>query len=175
VANLFPLLIIVEDSNLLDIPCTLQEVWDVLKSFEKDKILGPDGWTIEFFLHLFELVGDELLELVEDSRLRGKVSGSLNSTFLTLIPKENNPTYFGDYRPIALCNLYYKLISKIIANRLNPILSRSLSGEQLLFLKGRHILDAIGTAQESLHSIKADNSKALILKLDLKKSFDCID
>jgi hypothetical protein len=117
----------------------------------------------------------ELLDLVEDSRLRGRVLGSINSTFLTLIPKENNPTSFDDYRSISLCNLCYKLITKIIANRLKPVISRSLSCEQLGFLKGRQILDAIGTAQECLHSIKAKKSKALILKLDLKKAFDCID
>jgi hypothetical protein len=119
-------------------------------------------------------VGPELLELVEDSRLHGKISGALNSTFLTLIPKANHPT-FGDYRPIALCNLCYKLISKIIANRIKPILSRFLSREQLGFLKGRQILDAIGTAQECLHNIHHKKSRALILKLDLKKAFDCID
>jgi hypothetical protein len=175
VARLFPRFVTEEDSTLMDSPCTLQEVWEVLKSFAKDKIPGPDGWTVEFFLHFFDLVGVDLLELVEDTRTRGKVIGSLNSTFLTLIPKVNNPSSFGDYRPISLCNLCYKLISKVIANRIKPILSRTLSGEQLGFLKGRQILDAIGTAQECLHSIKMKNSKALILKLDLKKAFDCID
>lgn len=112
---------------------------------------------------------------MEDSRLKGKVIGTLNSTFLTLIPKAANPTTFVDFRPIALCKLCYKLISKIIANRIKPILSHFLSSEQLGSLKGRQILDAIGTAQECLHSIKSKNSKALILKLDLKKAFDCID
>jgi hypothetical protein len=113
--------------------------------------------------------------LVEDSRLWGKLSGSLNSTYLTLILKENNPLSFGDYRPISLCNLCYKLITTLIANRLKPVLSRSLSSKQLGFLQGRQILDAIGTTQECLHSIKIKKSKALILKLDLKKAFDCID
>jgi hypothetical protein len=109
---------------------------------------------VEFFTQFFDLVGDDLLEVVEDSRKRGEVISSLNSTFLALIPKVNKPSTFGDYRPIALCNLCYKLIAKIIANRLKPILSRTLSGEQLGFLKGRQILDAIGTTHECLHSIK---------------------
>jgi hypothetical protein len=104
-----------------------------LLSFNKDRSPGPDGWTVEFFLQFFDLVGSDLLELVEDSRLRGKITGALNSTFLTLIPKANNPSTFGDYRPIALCNLCYKLITKIIANQIKPILSRALSGEQLIF------------------------------------------
>jgi hypothetical protein len=111
---------------------------------------------------------------VEDSRNKGKVHSSLNSTFLALIPKENKPMTFGDYRPIALCNLCYKLTAKVNANRLKPILSKSLSSEQLNFLKGRHILDAIGTAQECIHSIKHKKIQELILKLDLKKSYDCV-
>jgi hypothetical protein len=126
-------------------------------------------------MNFFDLVGPDLLELVEDSRIRGKVNGAINSTFLTLIPKFDDPSTFGDFRPIALCNLCYKLISKIIANRVKPILSRFLSFEKLGFLKGRQITDAIGKAQECLHSIKSKKSKALILKLDLKKAFDCID
>jgi hypothetical protein len=146
-----------------------------LKVFAKDKSPGPDGWTVKFFIHFFDLVGDDLLEAVEDSRRRGEVIRSLNSTFLALIPKVNKPSSFGDFRPIALCNLCYKLIAKIIANRIKPILSRTLSGEKLGFLKGRQILDAIGTAHECLHNIKLKKLKALILKLDLKKAYDCIN
>jgi hypothetical protein len=112
---------------------------------------------------------------MEDNRLRGKVIGAINSTFLTLIPKANTPSSFGDYRPISLYNLCYKLISKIIATRIKPFLSRILSIEQLGFLKGHQILDAIGTAHKCLHNIKTEKSKALILKFDLKKAFDCID
>ena len=67
------------------------------------------------------------------------------------------------------------MISKVIANKLHHVLSRSLSEEQLGFLKGRQILDAIGTSQECLHNIKEKNPKTLILKLDLKKVYDYIN
>jgi len=62
-------------------------------------------------------------------------------------------------------------MSKIIAIRIKVILSHILSKEQLGFLKGRQILDAIGTAQECLHTIKSKNSKGILLKLDLNKGF----
>jgi hypothetical protein len=117
-------------------PDTLHEVLVALKSFSKDKIPGLDGWTIEFYLHLFDLVGTKLLELVEDSKIHGKVSGELNSTFLNLIQKLNLLINFGDYRPIALCNLCYNLISKIITNIIKPILSRSLVRRIVRFFKG---------------------------------------
>jgi hypothetical protein len=113
--------------------------------------------------------------MVEDTRIKGKIIKSLNSTFLVLIPKENNPVSFNDYRPISLCNLIYKVVSKVISNRLKPFLERSLSAEQLGFLKGRRIQDAIGVAHECIHSIKQKNLKALIMKIDLKKAFDSID
>jgi hypothetical protein len=164
-----------EDVSSLEKPCTKEEILEVLKGFTKDKSLGPDGWTVEFFLHYFELVGQDLLEVVEESRLRGEVIKQINSTFIALIPKVNFPRTFSDFRPIALCNLCYKIISKIIAKRIRPILSRALSEEQLGFLKGRQILDAIGMTQECLHSIKTKKLQAIILKLDLKKAYDCIN
>jgi hypothetical protein len=93
--GLFGCLVNAEDTELLERPCTKQELWEVLKAFSKDKIPGPDGWTVEFYLYFFDLMGDDLLDLVEDSRLRGAVKNSLNATFLTLIPKVNKPSSFG--------------------------------------------------------------------------------
>jgi hypothetical protein len=130
---------------------------------------------VEFFSHFFELISEDLLALVESIRSGGRIAGNLNSTFLALIPKSNKPQTFGDYRPISLCNLVYKLISKVIANRIKPILSRNLSAEQFGFLEGRLIHDAIGTAHECIHSIKQKHLKALILKLDLQKAYDCVN
>lgn len=98
---------------------------------------------------------------------------SLNSTFLILISKVSKPSSFGGFRPITLCNLGYKIIAKLIANKIKPILSWSLSGEQWGFLKVRQILDAVGTAQEYLHNIKVKKLKPIILKLDLQKAYHC--
>jgi hypothetical protein len=78
-----------------------------LKSFSKDKSPGPNGWTVEFYLHFFDLVGPDLLELVEDTRLSGKVTGAINSTFLTLIPKVALPL------PLAIIGLSHSAIFAI--------------------------------------------------------------
>jgi hypothetical protein len=172
--ELFPKMINEEEAGLLYRPVSLEELKLVLSHCKKERSLGPDGWTTEFFLHFFELVGEDLLAMVEESRSLGSIVGGLNSTFLTLIPKANNPTTFEDFHPISLCNLCYKLISKIIANRIKPFLSKSISSKQMGFLKGRRIQDAIGTAHESIHSIKKKKMQALVLKLDLKKAYDCI-
>jgi hypothetical protein len=72
----------------------LEEIKKVLEGFSKDKSLGLDGWTVEFFLNFFELVGEDILEAVEESRRKGSVSGALNSMFITLIPKCDKPADF---------------------------------------------------------------------------------
>jgi hypothetical protein len=138
-----------EEVLALESPCTKEEILTVLKGFKKEKSPGPDGWSVELYIHFFDIMGQDLLDVVEDARTRGVINPQLNNTYLVLIPKSNLPKHFKDYRPISLCNLCYKLISKIIANRIRPILSKALSEEQLGFLKGRQILDAVGVAQDA--------------------------
>ena len=126
-----------EDIDCFLKPISVPEVEAVLRGFKKDRSHGPDGWPVEFFLAFFDLVGEDLVLAVEQAILHGKVTGALNSTFLTLIPKCEKPLTFADFRPISLCNLVYKIISKIAAIRLKPILNRSLSAHQFGFLKDR--------------------------------------
>jgi len=97
------------------------------------------------------------------------VEGSLNSTFITLIPKESAPESLSDFRPISLCNFVYKMISKIITNMLRGKLGEFISQEQFGFLKDRVITDAIGTVQECIHSEKSHKKAGLFLKLGIKK------
>jgi hypothetical protein len=69
----------------------MDEILKVLKGFTKDKIPRPNGWTVEFFLYFFELVGPDLLTMVEDTRIWGEVFRPINSTCLSLIPKKKRP------------------------------------------------------------------------------------
>ena len=91
---------------------------------------------------------------------------------MTLIPKCEKPLTFADFCLISLCNLVYKVISKLAAIRLKPILNRSLSAHQFGFLKDRKITEPVSITHELLHSIKTKNSNVLVLKLDLVKAFD---
>lgn len=108
-------------------------------------------------------------------RIWGIMLAKLNSTFISLIPKAVDPQKFADYRPIALCNMLYKITSKIIANRIKGILSANISNEQYGFLQGRSIHDAIAIAQEVLHSMHSDKKEAIVMKVDLHKAYDSLD
>eukprot|EP00253_Pinus_taeda_P009046 PITA_09046 len=171
-ANHFPRFVNEEDAEELTAPVTMDELEGTLKWFKKDKSPRPDGWTIEFYLTFFELLGQDLLRVVEESRSSGCLYHAINSTFIALIPKSDSPSSFDDYRPISLCNCLYKIISKIIANRLRPILSKHIAPQQFAFLEDRQIHEAIGSAQEALHSIWSRHLKCILLKIDLSKAFD---
>ena len=114
-----------------------EELKVALQSFQKDKSPGPDGWTIKLFIDLYDLLGANILKVVEDTHLFCKISACFNSTFIALIPKVDNPKTLHDFRPISLCNCIYKVITKVIARRLKDLLSDHISGEQFGFLKGR--------------------------------------
>jgi hypothetical protein len=113
-----------EEVQVLENLVTKEEVLEVLKEFMKDKSPGPEGWTVEFYLHFFELVASNLVEAVEEACMTRAVYKGMNMTFIALIPKVNGLATFGDFRPIYLSNLCYKIITKIISKRIRPILSR---------------------------------------------------
>jgi hypothetical protein len=101
-----------------------------------------------------------------------KIKGGTNSSFLALIPKDEGAVRFGSFQPISLCNMGYKLITKIIANRLKKILPSIIPENQGRFIKGRQLVDNIILVQEVLHSSNQIKEKGMIIKLDLTNDFD---
>jgi hypothetical protein len=81
-----------------------------------------------------------------------KVGGATNSTFLALILKESNPSNFSRFRPISLCNSTYKVLTKIIANRIKPLLGKLISENQGGFMENMQIIDNIILVQEAIYS-----------------------
>eukprot|EP00253_Pinus_taeda_P015050 PITA_15050 len=150
----------------------MKEVEEAMAQIKDGKAPGPDGFTANFFHEFWELVSTEVWELVEESRTMHWILPSLNSTFLALIPKGAESNTPDKYRPIALCNIIYKLISKVLANRLKPILPLLISQEHIGYVEGRQIMDGIILSNEVIHSLKLLKKPGMILKLDLSKAFD---
>lgn len=101
----------------------------------------------------------------------------LNQTFITLIPKVKNPEYILQFRPISLCNVTYKIISKTMANRLKIVFSEIISSNQSVFVKGRLISDNIIIAHEILRFLKVGKSRThyMALKIDMSKAYDRVE
>jgi hypothetical protein len=103
---------------------------------------------------------------------------SINETHFCLIPKVSSPSRVTDYRPISLCNVIYKLISKVLANRFKEVLPSIISPEQSAFIPGRLISDNIMVAFEALHTINSrikGNEGFMALKLNMSKAYDRIE
>lgn len=90
---------------------------------------------------------------------------SINNTNIILIPKVDNPDSVKQFRPIALCNVIYKAIKKVIANRIKPILNDIISPTQCSFISGRHSADNVIIAQEAIHSMVNKKGKKPMIDL----------
>ena len=130
-------------------------------------------WLLySFFKVCWLVIRKDLLRMIKAFQLKAKVGGCTNSTFLALIPKEVNLITFERFKPISLCNASYKILSKLLANRLKPLLGKLISTLQGGFVKGRHILDNVIQVQEAMHSNYQRQEKGMPIKLDMANAFD---
>ena len=108
----------------------------LLYSFQKDKIPEIDRWTTYFFIDFYDIVGDDLLQVVEEVRLTGEIPRLIKSTFINLIPWSSKPYSFNEYMHISLCNMVCKIISKVLVVRIRKLLSNIVSFEKFMFPRG---------------------------------------
>jgi hypothetical protein len=157
---------------LLMRPISLEEFKYVVEGMSPDKALGPDGFTTRFLISCWTMIHRDLLKMVKKSQSCNKIGGGTNSSFLALIPKEKGASSFAKFRFISLCNIGYKVIMKVLANRLKAVLPSIIPENQGGFIQGRHISDNIVLVQEAIHSSINRKEKGMVIKLDLINAFD---
>jgi hypothetical protein len=122
------------------------------------------------------VIGGDLCEAVLEFFSSGQLLREVNSTILTLIHKKKNATSMGDYRPISCCNLVYKCITEILANRMIQGLEEVISSNQGAFIPKRGITENILLAQEVVCDYHKDKGPPqCTLKIDLMKAYDSLD
>eukprot|EP00253_Pinus_taeda_P022587 PITA_22587 len=122
-----------------------------------------------------EEVSEDILNVVEDSRGSKTILKALNTSFISLIPKQGSAQTADKYKPIALCNVVYKIISKVVANILKPLLPSLVSEEQSGYVEGRQILNNIIQAHEVVHTLTSKRKAGMIMQLDIAKAYDKVN
>eukprot|EP00253_Pinus_taeda_P005327 PITA_05327 len=173
--SVIPSLVNEEDNALLTSPATEEEITNIVWSMDPDKAPGPDGFSIHFYRICWEIIKFDLFRMIRGVLKKARMGGGTKSTFLALIPKETNPRSFDRYRPISLCNSSYKIVAKLLANRIKPLLQKLISPAQGGFVKGRQLLDNVIQIQEALHSSYARKEQGMIIKLDMSNAFDRVN
>ena len=113
-----------------------------------------------------------MLELVEESIQNEWVLSALKATHLILVSKDTWDFHLGKFRPIFLCNVIYKIISKVHSNHLKPLIPSLISPEQYGYVEGRKILYSIILAHEITHSLKLTWYPGMLIKVELFEAFD---
>ncbi|KAL6134809.1 hypothetical protein ACLB2K_067037 [Fragaria x ananassa] len=147
---------------------------DALFRIGQLKAPGVDGFPALFFQNHWDLCAPEIMDVVKQAFSSGIIPAGLNHTLITLVPKISAPKHMHLFRPISLCCTVYKIISKIIVDRIRPMLKKLISPNQVSFVPGRKISDNIMIAQEILHKCKnAKGTKGFMAwKVDLSKAYD---
>lgn len=112
---------------------TCEEVKIAMFSMHSEKSQGPDGFNPAFYQAYWDILGQDLVNLCDNFIQNGYLPTGINRTQITLIPKKSKPESMGDLRPISLCNVVYKLVAKVVANRMKPLLEEIVSHNQSAF------------------------------------------
>lgn len=130
-------------NSLLTSHFTIEEIKAALKSLGKGKAPGPDGFTIEFFQMYWDLVKVDFQRLFEQFFENGRLNACTQENFICLIQKKEDVVQVNDFRPISLTTSVYKIIAKVLVERLKKVMPSIIAPTQSAFIEGRQILDPI--------------------------------
>ncbi|XP_050242398.1 uncharacterized protein LOC126691394 [Quercus robur] len=167
----------VDEANSVGLMPFDKEIWDALRSMKPYKALGSDGMHAGFYQRFWLVAKDSVRSEVKQIFANQKIPDYLNQTLIALIPKQLGLETVSQYRPISLCNTIYKIVSKILVQRIRPLLPRLISPMQAAFLEGRRGADNVIIAQELIYSLGKRRGKDgyMVVKIDLEKAYDCLE
>jgi len=175
IEHVIPRLVSNEESVELASDITREELLKVVRNIPTDKSPEPNVFYGLFFKKFWHIIEFDLLKAVQCFFQDAVMTKQWNSAFLVLIPKQDNLTKPKHFRPISLCNVIYKIVTKILANRLKEVLPKLILPAQAAFVRRRSITDSCMIAQETLHSSMEKsrlNKNLMVIKLDMQRAYD---
>ncbi|GJY31768.1 RNA-directed DNA polymerase, eukaryota [Tanacetum coccineum] len=170
----YPNTITLEQQIDLECDVTKEELKKAVWDCGIDKSPGPDGFTFGFYRRFWSTIENDVFEAVKYFFNSGAIPNGCNSSFIALIPKIPDANLVKDFRPISLIGSMYKIIAKILANRLVGVLGDIVNEVQSAFIAERQILDGPFILNEVLQWCKLKKKQSLIFKVDFEKAFDSI-
>lgn len=157
------------DSEMLEKEVTKEEIKEVLFRMKGGK--SP----AKFLKDAWQVIGDDVTVAIQSFFLKGFLPKGLSSTILALVPKKEEVKVMKDYRPISCCNVLYKIISKLLANRLKGVLPKFISLNQYAFIKERLLMENVLLATEIVKDYhKEDIFPRCAMMIDISKAFDSV-
>ncbi|CAJ2644025.1 unnamed protein product [Trifolium pratense] len=148
-----------------------QAVWDC----DSYKSPGPDGINFGFIKDFWAELRGDVMRYLSDFHRNGRLTKGINATFIALIPKTDSPQRLNDFRPISLVGSLYKILAKVLANRLRQVIGSVISESQTAFVKNRQILDGILIANEIVDEARKSSKDLMLFKVDFEKAYDSVD
>ncbi|XP_072087268.1 uncharacterized protein [Arachis hypogaea] len=158
-------------------PIALEEVKRAVSGMNSFKAPGPYGFQTLFYKEFWESLSSDVWGLVKKAFAGENISAAVFDTFIVLISKVEAPSYLKDFCPISLCNVIYKMITKVLVNRFRPFLSEIIGPLQGGFIPERGTTENIIIAQEIMYFMRKTKSKkgSMAFKIDLEKAYDRVD
>nr|GEY81883.1 RNA-directed DNA polymerase, eukaryota, reverse transcriptase zinc-binding domain protein [Tanacetum cinerariifolium] len=148
----------------------INEIKDALWDCGGGKASGPDEFTFKFIKHYWGSIGTHFIEMVKRFETDGFIPRVCNSSLIALVPKKQDPLYINDYRPISLIGCQYKVIAKVVANRLQKVVQSVVSEVQMAYIKGRQIIDGSLMVNEIISWASKKNERLFLFKVDVEKA-----
>ncbi|GKA72771.1 RNA-directed DNA polymerase, eukaryota [Tanacetum coccineum] len=170
----FPNTLSSDQRDDLEIEVSNEEIERAVWDCGIDKSPGLDGFTFGFYRRYWKIIESDVVAAVSFFFDQGVFPNGSNSSFIALIPKSSDANMVKDYRPISLIGSLYKIIAKILANRLVNVLGNLVNEVQSAFVADRQILDGPFILNELLQWCKSKKKKSLIFKVDFEKAYDSV-
>ncbi|GAU41056.1 hypothetical protein TSUD_374110 [Trifolium subterraneum] len=164
-----------QEGGSLTKPFLLEEVKTEVWDCDSYKSPGPDGINFGFIKDFWPELQADIMRFNAEFHRNGKLTKGLNSTFIALIPKVDSPQLLNDFRPISLVGSLYKILAKVLANRLRLVMGSVISESQTAFVKDRQILDGILIANEVVDEAHRTKKELMLFKVDFEKAYDSVD
>lgn len=150
------------ETNSLVKPFSVEEVKAAVWECDNFKCSGHDGVTFGFIKDFWNILSNDVMRFLLEFHKNGRLTKWINNTLIALIPKVNSPERLDEYKPISLVGSMYKILGKVLANRLCMVIGNVISDSQSAFIKGRQILDGILVANEIVDEARKQKKEPLL-------------